>query len=252
VAEIDLAKAAEPDDPADYDEDSEQEMPHIDCSCGCKVTGSDERINLPRLRGVQDRNPRALTTPAGSPTAAGPNPNRTGGPIMPPAPAKPGTPLTGPEVALLTAASSGITGRAAIAAAIGATPSSTRSALARIGTRLAMPPMSTLTDILAVAVATRRIPPPPRDPDAVAPTLTRREGQVLRGYAAGMSTATVAGRLCLSDDTVKSHSLTLYAKLGVPRQGQGRRQLALIAAYRCGLLAVPKQSTARSAELTPC
>ena len=60
-----------------------------------------------------------------------------------------------------------------------------------------------------------------------APGLTPRELQILRLMAEGMSTREIAGRLFLSENTVKTHAGRLFGKLGARRRTQavqlGRR-----------------------------
>ena len=60
--------------------------------------------------------------------------------------------------------------------------------------------------------------------------LTEREAQVLTEIAAGLSNAEIAGKLCISDTTVKTHINHLLAKTGV----RDRAQL-VVYAFRLGL-----------------
>ena len=69
--------------------------------------------------------------------------------------------------------------------------------------------------------------PQPAPPE----TLTDRELEVLRLVAAGTTNKEAARRLFISEATVKTHLLHLYAKLGVRD-----RAAAVAAAYRSGLL----------------
>lgn len=52
-------------------------------------------------------------------------------------------------------------------------------------------------------------------PAPVPPGLTRREGEVARMAASGLSSAAIAGRLCLSVRTVETHLARVYVKLGI-------------------------------------
>lgn len=72
-----------------------------------------------------------------------------------------------------------------------------------------------------------------RRPDSAArlPSLTPREGDVLRLLARGSTYADVAVALTLSENTVKTHVSALYAKLGVARRSE-----ALRAAREIGLI----------------
>ncbi|HEY0641649.1 MAG TPA: response regulator transcription factor [Pseudonocardiaceae bacterium] len=68
--------------------------------------------------------------------------------------------------------------------------------------------------VLAPSVAARlvtRIRSPQPQPE----TLTPREVEVLRCVARGMTNAATGQRLCISEATVKTHLLRVFAKLGV-------------------------------------
>ena len=55
------------------------------------------------------------------------------------------------------------------------------------------------------------------------PTFSERELQILAGLAEGQSNKDIAGTLCLSPDTVKSHLKNIYQKLGVHNRSQAAR-----------------------------
>ncbi len=71
-----------------------------------------------------------------------------------------------------------------------------------------------------------------RSETAVAPQpLTAREVEVLGLLAAGLGNKVIAGRLAISEHTVKSHVTSLFAKLGVSTRAE-----AVAAGVRQGLL----------------
>ncbi|WP_395298697.1 response regulator [Kitasatospora hibisci] len=61
--------------------------------------------------------------------------------------------------------------------------------------------------------------------------LTEREGQVLRLMASGLNNGEIAGRLVVSQETVKTHVASVLAKLGARDRTQ-----AVIAAYESGFV----------------
>ncbi|HEX3965164.1 MAG TPA: response regulator transcription factor [Trebonia sp.] len=87
------------------------------------------------------------------------------------------------------------------------------------------------------------VPAPPRSASAkpqgvsvadITRLLTERECEVLRLVASGLSNAEIAGRLCISPATAKTHVAHLLAKL----DARDRVQL-VITAYQSGLAALP-------------
>lgn len=92
--------------------------------------------------------------------------------------------------------------------------------------------------LLAPAVTRRLIaefarlrPPPPTGPAARVDALTPRETEVLRLIAEGLSNPEIAGRLHVSEETVKTHVSRVLAKLGLRDRTQ-----AVVAAYESGLV----------------
>lgn len=94
--------------------------------------------------------------------------------------------------------------------------------------------------VLAPAVAARlmsQVRAPAAPGAAGGESLSQRELEVLRLVAAGATNREAAAGLFISEATVKTHLLHLYAKLGV-----GDRAAAVAEGYNRGLLTAPERS----------
>ena len=76
------------------------------------------------------------------------------------------------------------------------------------------------------------LPPLPPDEPVAENVLTRREAEVLRRVASGMSNRAIADELFVSVRTVERHMGNMYGKLGL----QGRSGRAAIAARAASLI----------------
>ena len=95
-----------------------------------------------------------------------------------------------------------------------------------LGLRLTRPPAVVVREV-PVEVAT---PMPPLEPFTVDPArlerfgITRREHEILQLVASGLSTREIAERLFVSQNTVKTHTNRLLAKLDSRRRTQAIRR----------------------------
>jgi NarL family two-component system response regulator YdfI len=130
----------------------------------------------------------------------------------------------------------------------GMTPGASADAL-RAGIRAALPgdisPEQLVAALRAVASGLLVLHPshaneglpagsaPPRTLDELAESLTRRELEVLQMLAAGLSNKEIAGRLSISEHTVKFHVASILGKLGAASRTEAvslgiRRGLVLL------------------------
>jgi len=101
-------------------------------------------------------------------------------------------------------------------------------------------------DALLAPTVTRRLvsefarlrPSAPTRPDALS-ELTPRETEVLRLVAEGLSNGEIAGRLVVSEETIKTHVSRLLGKLGIRDRTQ-----AVVVAYESGLVTPRPRETA--------
>jgi DNA-binding NarL/FixJ family response regulator len=107
-----------------------------------------------------------------------------------------------------------------------ATPEEILSAVRIVGRGEALlAPVVTSRLIAEFAARARLVPPPEMS------SLTPREREVLLLVAAGLANGEIARRLCLADQTVKSHVSSVLFKLGLRDRVQ-----AVILAYEAGLV----------------
>jgi DNA-binding NarL/FixJ family response regulator len=107
-----------------------------------------------------------------------------------------------------------------------ATPEEILSAVRIVGGGEALLAPVVTSRLIAEFAARARLMPPPE-----ISSLTPRERQVLLLVAAGLANGEIARRLCLADQTVKSHVSSVLFKLGLRDRVQ-----AVILAYESGLV----------------
>jgi len=107
-----------------------------------------------------------------------------------------------------------------------ATPAEILAAVRAVGGGEALLAPSVTRRLIAEFAARKRLIPPPE-----LDRLTAREREVLLLVAAGLTNAEIAGRLCLAEQTVKSHVSSVLFKLELRDRVQ-----AVILAYESGLV----------------
>ena len=90
-----------------------------------------------------------------------------------------------------------------------------RGAAAALRARIAADPHLEIVDLVDQAEAVLSVPPAARDTDPLLESLTAREHDVLALVADGLSNRDIAGRLAISEHTVKFHLASIFGKLGV-------------------------------------
>ncbi len=107
-----------------------------------------------------------------------------------------------------------------------ATPEEIIGAVRVIGQGEALLAPAVTSRLIAEFARRARLTPPPE-----LGSLTPREHEVLLLVAGGLANAEIAGRLCLAEQTVKSHVSSVLSKLGLRDRVQ-----AVILAYESGLV----------------
>ena len=89
-----------------------------------------------------------------------------------------------------------------------------RGAAAALRARLTLDPNLEIVDRIDEAEAVLSLPPASSDHDPPVEALTAREHDVLSLLADGLSNRDIAGRLDISEHTVKFHLASIFGKLG--------------------------------------
>ncbi|WP_269813889.1 helix-turn-helix transcriptional regulator [Jiangella endophytica] len=84
----------------------------------------------------------------------------------------------------------------------------------------------------AAPVPSRRVAAPEPGRSTFVHALTPREREVLELMAEGLTNTVIAGRLFVSEATVRKHIGRIFAKLGVDRESADRRVTAVVAYLR--------------------